>query len=130
MVTTRDTARCAKVRAAPAPAALGRADETLGLLRGLAELVPGLVFQIRLRRNGRFCFPYASEAMREIFRLGPEDVRADGAKFLAMLHPGDVADFLRSIQVSARDLSRWRHEFRVSLEDGRSRWLLASALSW
>ena len=88
MVTTRDTARCAKVRAAPAPAALGRADETLGLLRGLAELVPGLVFQIRLRRNGRFCFPYASEAMREIFHLDPEEVREDGAKFLARLHPG------------------------------------------
>ena len=124
MVTTRDTARCAKVRAAPAPAALGRADETLGLLRGLAELVPGLVFQIRLRRNGRFCFPYASEAMREIFHLDPEEVREDGAKFLARLHPGDVADFLRSIHTSARELSRWRHEFRGSLDDGRSRWLL------
>ena len=116
------------VLSAPATAGRAHADETLGLLRGLAAFVPGLVFQLRLRGNGSFCFPYASEAMREIFRLGPEDVREDGAKFLAMLHPSEVADFLRSIEVSARDLSRWSHEFRVSLENGRSRWLLGYAV--
>ena len=108
----------------PAAALGGHASAALGLLQGLAAHVPGLVFQLRLRRNGKLCLPYASEAMREIFRLDPEEVRKDASKLTAMLHPGDVADFLRSIQVSARDLSRWRHEFRVSLEDGRSRWLL------
>ncbi len=112
----------------PVAGGRGYADDTLGLLRGLAALVPGLVFQLRLRRNGSLRFPYASEAMREIFRLDPEEVRADGAKFLAMLHPGDVSGFLRSIQISARDLSRWRHEFRVSLDDGRSRWVLGYAV--
>ena len=109
---------------APAAARRANASAALGLLQGLAEHVPGLVFQLRLRRNGRLCLPYVSEAMREIFRLDPEDVREDAFKLTAMLHPGDVTDFLRSIQVSARDLSPWRHEFRVSLVDGRSRWLL------
>jgi len=102
----------------------GHADEALALLRGLAAHVPGLVFQLRLSRSGRIGFPYASEAMREIFRLEPEEAREDGSKFLAMLHPGDVADFMHSLRVSARELSPWRHEFRIRLNNSRTRWLL------
>ncbi|MCX7143336.1 MAG: PAS domain-containing sensor histidine kinase [Proteobacteria bacterium] len=104
----------------PAGGRRAHADEALGRL---ASYMPGLVFQLRLLRDGRFCFPYASEAMREIFRFSPDEARADGAKFLHVLHPADVAEYLRSIQVSARDLSPWRHQFRIMLENGRTRWL-------
>ena len=77
----------------PAAALGGHASAALGLLQGLAAHVPGLVFQLRLRRNGKLCLPYASEAMREIFRLDPEEVRKDASKLTAMLHPGDVVSF-------------------------------------
>jgi len=99
-----------------------------GPVPDLAAFVPGFVFQLRLRRNGSICLPYASEALCKIFRLDADEVRKDGAKFLAMIHPSDVPDYLNSIRMSAADMIPWRHEFRVKQEDGRSRWLLSYAV--
>ena len=39
--------------------------------------LPGMVYQYRLYPDGRSCFPYASDAIRDVFRLNPDDVSKD-----------------------------------------------------
>jgi len=104
-----------------------RLAQTENLLRRVGDRVPGLVYQFRRNADGTACFPYASEAIRQIFRLSPEDVRADAAKILALIHPDDVAGVAASIRTSAAKLELWLHEFRVKFPDGTLRWLLANA---
>ena len=94
----------------------------------IASQIPGMVFQFCLRPDGSSCFPFVSEAIRELYRLSPEDVREDASKVFAILHPDVYDDINASIQKSVQDLSPWHCKYRVKLNDGTVRWLLGDAL--
>lgn len=102
--------------------------EALGRLQKIASRVPGVVYQFRLRADGSSCLPFASEALRELYRLDPEEVREDAAKLFAVCHADDRPALINSIEASARDLSPWQHEYRVQFDDGSVRWLWGNAL--
>ena len=102
--------------------------ESLDRLLKIASQVPGVVYQYLLRPDGTSCFPFASEAIREIYRVTPEQVREDATPVFANLHPDDFDGIVESIQSSARDLTPWRHEYRVKFEDGSERYLFGNAL--
>ena len=103
-------------------------EEALSRLQKISSMVPGVVYQYRLRPDGSACFPFASDTIREIYRVSPEEVREDASKVLAILHPDDYDGIIASIQASARDLTPWRHEYRVKFDDGTVRWLFGNAL--
>ncbi|HEY8095660.1 MAG TPA: ATP-binding protein [Methylobacter sp.] len=102
--------------------------EILSHLQKIASQVPGVVYQYRLHPDGHSSLPFASEAIREIFGVSPEEVREDASKIFALVHPDDYHDLIASIQKSAQDLSRWQHEFRVRFDDGTVHWLLGNSL--
>jgi len=92
-------------------------QELLDQQTKIASLVPGVIFQYRLRPDGSSCFPYASEAIRDIYKVNPEDVLEDATKVLCRIHPDDYATVIASILASAQNLSAWLHEYRVKFED-------------
>jgi len=102
--------------------------EALDKLQKIAAQLPGVVFQFRLRADGSYCLPYASEVLRDLYRVDPEDVRDDAAKVFAAVHPDDLAQHWASIQTSAHGLSPWRNEYRLKFDDGTERWLFGNAL--
>ena len=102
-------------------------EEALNRLQKIASRLPGMVYQYLLRPDGRACFPFASEAIRDIYRVSPEDVREDATKVFAVIHPDDHAGFIASIQNSAADLTPWHHEYRVKFDDGTENWLQGNA---
>ena len=97
-------------------------------LNEIATQVPGVVYQFELRPDGSSCFPYASEGIRRIYRVSPEDVQNDATAVFSVLHPDDYHGVVDSIQASARDLTPWRHEYRVRFPDGEVRWLYGNAI--
>jgi len=106
----------------------GALQEAFDRLQKIAGQLPGVVFQFHLRTDGSSCLPYASEVLRDIYRLDPEEVRDDATKAFAVVHPDDLDGHLASIQTSARDLSPWRNEYRLRFADGTERWLFGNAL--
>ena len=102
--------------------------EVLVQLQKIARRIPGAVYQYRLRPDGSACFPFASEAIREIYRVNPEDVCEDASKVFAVIHPDDLYKLGNSIQESAQDLTPWHQEYRVKFDDGTVRWLFGDAL--
>jgi len=96
-------------------------------LTKIASSVPGIVYQFLLRPDGSSCFPYASEAISYIYRVSPEEVREDASKVFEIIHPEDYDDLVTSIQISAKNLTVWREEFRVRYEDGTERWLFGNS---
>jgi len=102
-------------------------QEALGRLEKIASRVPGLVYQYRLRPDGSACFPFASEAIRDIYRVSPAEVRDDASRVFAILYPDDVDDVVASILRSAEGLTPWHQEYRVKFEDGTIRWLQGNA---
>ena len=103
-------------------------EAALSRLQKIASRVPGVVYQYLLRPDGSACFPFASDAIRDIYRVAPEEVREDASRVFAILHPDDQAAMLASIQQSARALSPWVHEYRVKFDDGTVRWLSGNAV--
>ena len=100
----------------------------LSRLQKIARRLPGVVYQFLLRPDGSSCFPYASEAIHEIYGVNPEEVRNDASKVFAIIHPDDFDGVVISIQKSAQDLTPWYHEYRIKLNDGTVRWLLGNAV--
>lgn len=102
--------------------------EALARLQKIASRVPGVVYQFRMFPDGRSCFPFASEAIRDIYRVTPEEVATDASKVFRVLHPEDYDGIVASIQQSARDLTPWNHTYRVQFDDGTVRWLAGNAV--
>ncbi|MFN0098965.1 MAG: PAS domain S-box protein, partial [Gemmatimonadaceae bacterium] len=92
------------------------------LLQNLSRQVPGVIYQFRLYPDGRSCFPFASEAMWDIYEFHPEDVREDASKVFDRLHPEDVGSVRAAIEVSARTLEPWQQLYRVVLPSQGVRW--------
>ncbi|WPL16434.1 Signal transduction histidine-protein kinase BarA [Thiorhodovibrio winogradskyi] len=97
------------------------------LLGNLSRLVPGVLYQYRLYPDGRSAFPFASEHIRDIYEVTPEEVREDAGAAIARLHPEDVDRVMASIHSSAEQLSRWECEYRVRLPGRGERWLRGQA---
>jgi PAS domain S-box-containing protein len=98
-------------------------QEALHRLQLITSQVPGAVYQFLLRPDGSYCLPFASDAIRGLFRASPEELREDASRLFAAIHPNDLDGTLASIEASARDLTPWHHEFRVKFDDGTMRWL-------
>ena len=123
-------ARTAKL--SQAMQALGQArqvsDDALARLQKLANRVPGMVCQFLLRPDGSACIPYASEAIQDIFRLSPQQVKDDASGIYAAVHPDDLAALNATIAQSASSLTHWQHEFRVKFGDADVRWLFGNSV--
>ncbi len=93
-------------------------------MRNIANLVPGMVFQYRMRPDGQVSFPYVSEGVRAIYRVTPEEAQADAAVLFARLHPEDRERVEAAVRESGRTLQPLKLEYRVKFADGTVRWLL------
>ncbi len=98
--------------------------EAFDRLKKIAGRLPGVVYQFRLRPDGTACFPYASDGMRELFEIDPDDVREN---MVATDNLIDPIGFWQSIKKSAQELTLWVHEFQVCRRDGTIRWLAGNS---
>ena len=102
----------------------------LNRLRGVAETVPGVLFQLHVDAQGGQQFAYVSEAARSCFGLSPEALLADAQAWWHVVHPHDRPRLRAALQASARDGQAWREEFRIGAPDTAlgQRWLLLHAV--
>ncbi len=97
------------------------------LFSNLIRQVPGFIYQYRYYPDGRNCFPFATESIREIYEVAPEDVITDASIVLSRLHPHDYDFVLKSITDSFQTLEVWDCEYRVILPERGERWLTGTA---
>ena len=103
-------------------------EATLDQLKKIASRVPGMVYQYRLHPDRSSCMPFASEAIREIYRVNPDEVREDASIVFNRIHPDDYESMVASIRKSEIDLTPWQHEYRVKFDDGTVQWLFGNAV--
>lgn len=97
-------------------------------LQRIASRVPGLVYEFHLSHDGAFTFPYASDAIRDVYGISPEQAKRDATPVLNVIHPEDRDAMMQSVYSSAQQLSPWQHEYRVLRADGTVRWLFGNAM--
>jgi two-component system cell cycle sensor histidine kinase/response regulator CckA len=103
-------------------------DAAASRLEKLANRAPGMLYQFLLRPDGSACIPYASEAIRDAFRLSPQQVSEDATPLFAAVHPDDLKELEASIALSAKNLTHWQHEFRAKFGDAEVHWLFGNSV--
>ena len=97
-------------------------------LRQIVSEVPGVVFQYRLDANGNGSFPFASDAIKDLYGVTPEEVRESTDRLRRMVHPDDYHSFIDALNAAAKNLLPWRYEYRLCMPDGQIKWLLIRAV--
>ena len=96
-------------------------------LRQIVADVPGVVFEYRFYADGHGGFLFASDAIKSLYGVTPENVRDSTELLRQMVHPDDYGDYINSLNTAAQSLTPWRHEYRICL-DGQIKWLLIRAI--
>ena len=105
-----------------------KSRDAAALLAKLSRHVPGVIYQFLMRPDGTTCFPFASEALEEIYEVTPDEVRDDATIVFSRGHPDDLAGAVAAIGESARTLEPWHREFRVFLPKRGMRWIRGEAV--
>ncbi|MGF6812708.1 PAS domain S-box-containing protein [Paraburkholderia sp. Clong3] len=100
----------------------GQLQQSVELVTNLTDEVPGLVFQYRWMPDGRSFFSYASDGIRDIFELMPQQLATTAEAIDALVDRRDLAAYRQSLRQSAASLSPWHLEFRVQLPRQGLRW--------
>ncbi len=103
---------------------LKKSDE---MFHQLSERVPGFFYQYKFEKGGESYFPFASEGIREIYELSPEDVKNDVSAIRSRIHKDDIEHFVESLKHSAETLDEWKCDYRVNLPEKGRRWLRGNA---
>jgi PAS domain S-box-containing protein len=94
--------------------------------RNLAANVPGAIFRYVLQPDGSDRVTYMSPGCLAIWEVRAEQVEHDAKPLWAQVEPKDVDALRASIQVSARTLRPWLHEWRSTTPSGHHKWLQGS----
>ncbi len=96
-------------------------------LAKLTALLPGMVYQFRMYPDGRWCLPYSSDGIRQLFGVDPEEVRLDATPAFGAIHPEDRPGVEQSVHQSASTLSLWHTRFRITRDHGGWIWVEGQA---
>ncbi|MBX9794414.1 MAG: PAS domain-containing protein, partial [Burkholderiaceae bacterium] len=89
--------------------------EVSDTLRLLAQHVPGVLYQRVSRPDGTGFCPYASESVRQVFELTPEQLAQDCSPMIDRVHPEDRKGVEAQIQAAEVSGQPWSQTFRVVL---------------
>jgi PAS domain S-box-containing protein len=78
----------------------------------IAAIAPGLIYSFRLYTDGTYGFPYASNAIEDVFGFKHKDVEKDASCIFKLSHPDDLDAVIENISASAQNMSPWKDEFR------------------
>jgi PAS domain S-box-containing protein len=98
-------------------------------LAKMAAASPQMLYSFWSSADGRrAAFPYASPAFLKLFGLDATELAQDASSFFRLGNREDEPAILASVQVSARDLSHWRHQWRSLAPELGELWLEAHAM--
>jgi len=78
-------------------------------ISGIADTIPGVVFQFYARKTGEMGLFYVSRRATEIFAI-EGDISSFFLQFIERIHENDRASFLESIDNAIRNKNRWDYE--------------------
>jgi len=102
--------------------------ETDMKMRRIADAVPGAVYQYAITCEGQQRFTYMSRGAIEMVGYPAETIVSDYGAVWRLVLPEDMPGIMASIEDAIRSGSRWAHEFRLRLPDGRVKWLRGDSL--
>lgn len=99
-------------------------QENQARLHAFIANLPGMAFLLQLDSHDAISFPYVSEGSLALLGLNPPDLEQNPQLFLNLLHPDDRASYELSMHTSAKNLTFWNWEGRISMPpEGENKWI-------
>lgn len=92
------------------------------------DAMPGYFYTLLHRPDGSYAISLASDAIRDLYGLGPKATTNDYSELLALVHPDDAALRQCKLDESERGLSLFHVEYRIVLPQIGERWIEVHAL--
>ncbi|MBL1274388.1 MAG: PAS domain S-box protein [Oceanospirillales bacterium] len=102
---------------------LQQQNESLVMLKQLADMVPGGLYQFRRYPDGHMSFPFSSVGIERTLGVTRKQARDNAVELFKIINPDDLPAVEASVNESARQLSTWSIQFRVRGKEGRWRWI-------
>ncbi|HEX6240215.1 MAG TPA: ATP-binding protein, partial [Polyangiales bacterium] len=93
-------------------------EQRLQQAKNIVDQVPGMLFELRRAESGAYSMVYASQALQELYGLASPSVHDSLDPLLAQVHEQDREELLRSLTISAQELSSWHNIHRVVQDAG------------
>lgn len=97
------------------------------LFSKLSELAPGFLYLHHVDDKNNITFPFASEGIRDLFDLEPEDLKGGISPLMRRVHKDDLKRVLGSIMQSVKYVQEWNCEYRIIHPDKGLRWVRGKA---
>ena len=101
-------------------------DQFVQMLEGIADTVPGFIYQLTRYAEGRLAFTYLGRSASSLLGCDP-DAPLQPHELLALTLPPDRPRVIQGLRRSAKTLSIVDLEFAVDRPDGERRWLRSRA---
>jgi len=102
---------------------LEQQNESLVMLKQLADMVPGGLYQFRRYPDGHMSFPFSSMGIERTLGVSRKQARDNATALFQIINPDDLPAVKASVDESASQLSTWSIQFRVRGQEGRWRWI-------
>lgn len=98
-------------------------DFNYDLLHKLTELAPGALFQLEVKQGGEMRFNFISRGIQTIHPdLNPELLSENPRLGFSTIHPEDIDQVRKEMEIASLNKTIWRSEFRVVESSGDIRW--------
>ncbi len=104
----------------------GIEDQMLRIKRA-ADHAPGMIFQLMLGADGRWHFPYTSEAIRRLYGVSSQEASESAETLFRLLSPETRDRLARGLQAASHAERDWHDVFQVQLPNSAPRWHEAHA---
>lgn len=78
----------------------------------IAATSPGLIYSMRQNKDGSLCYPYASNAIEEIYGFTHEEIEHDPNKIFSLVHPDDLGFMMDKIIKTKSEMVPLKGEYR------------------
>lgn len=103
-------------------------SELLEKIKKTAQFLPGFIYQFRLFPDGSISYPFASEGIKTIYGVRPEDVKEDASVVYHLVHPEDLEYIRQAVRKSALTLEVFHEEYRIPKQRGNLIWVESHAV--
>lgn len=89
----------------------------------IAAVSPSVILSFRISPKGEVSFPYASQAVFDLYSATPEELKIQGDKAFSLIHPEDKERIQKSIEESRRTMTQWNETWRICHPDKGEMWV-------
>jgi diguanylate cyclase (GGDEF)-like protein len=94
----------------------------------VAAVVSGCLYQIRRKPDGSHSTPYASNGIKNLSEITPEEAMRDFSAVTSLVHPDDLPAVMASFDESARTMTPRQSEYRIRTASGVEKWVFGRSV--